>query len=288
MITIPLGVDSGTVGWLSWNLDPLMMLAVLAAGVVYLRLIGHRRSRFAGSEPVETRRVVSFFAALAVASVALFSPLAALANNTLLMAHTLQHLLLTVIVPPLVYYGLPPWLIAAFARSGRPWRIWRALTQFVVAFVLFHLPFALSHVPVFFELTLDYGFLHSAEHLVFVATALLVWWPLMAPGRPYGQLTPGVQLLYLFVQWIPGQITGALIVNADQSLYATYAAASRVWGMSAAFDQQIGGLIMWLGMIAVYIAAMIVVFFRWAAGEDRDQRERYARASSPGGTVRGK
>jgi putative membrane protein len=187
-----------------------------------------------------------------------------------------QHLLLTLAIPPLIYYGLPEWVYAAFARTGRPWRIWRVLTQPVLAFALFQLPFSAAHAPIFYDLTLRNQPVHIAEHLLFIATAFIAWWPLLAPGRAYGQLPPGVQLLYLFAQTLPGQLVGALITIADGTLYAKYAAAPRIWGLSPQTDQQLGGLIMWVGSGAVYLGAMAFVFFRWASGEDRAEKERYA------------
>jgi cytochrome c oxidase assembly factor CtaG len=44
-------------------------------------------------------------------------------------------------------------------------------------------------------------------------------------------------------------------------------------------DQQLGGLIMWIGTGTVYLGAMAYVFFRWAGGEDRAEKERYAAAA---------
>jgi cytochrome c oxidase assembly factor CtaG len=65
---------------------------------------------------------------------------------------------------------------------------------------------------------------------------------------------------------------GALIVFAGQPLYSVYANAPRVWGFSPLFDQQLGGLIMWLIMDIPLIVTITILFFRWMASQERKQR----------------
>jgi putative membrane protein len=262
----------------SWYPDPVVILGVSAATWLYLRAIGPQRHRFEGSAPVERARVVSYFLGLAAIVVALLSPLEPLADDYLLSAHMIQHLLLTIVAPPLMLYGIPVWVWAAFRRRERVWRVWRVLTLPLVALVLFHGPFSVAHVPWFYDLTLRSTVVHVAEHFVFTGAAFLVWWPVLAPGRSFGQLPPGLSILYLFAQTVPGQLVGALITVADSPLYQTYADASRVLGISVMADQQAGGLIMWVGTGTFYLSAMSVVFFRWAQGEDSRERGRWSQA----------
>lgn len=265
----------------SWYPDPVVIFGVLMAGWLYLRAIGPLRQRFDGSAPVERSRIACYFIGLAAIVVALLSPLEPLADDYLLSAHMIQHLLLTIVAPPLMLIGVPPWIWAAFKRRANVWRVWRVLTMPLVAIVLFHLPFSFVHVPWVYELTLNSTWVHVATHFVFIGTSLLVWWPVLAPGRAYGQLVPGLAILFLFAQTVPGQLVGALITIADDPLYPTYAAASRVWGMSPMVDQQAGGLIMWVGTGTFYLAAMSVIFFRWASNEDARERSRWTADAAP-------
>jgi hypothetical protein len=57
-------------------------------------------------------------------------------------------------------------------------------------------------------------------------------------------------------------------------LYAPYLAAPRIWGISAATDQQIGGLIMWVPANILVIVLMSVLFIRWMLDQERRQAER--------------
>lgn len=211
---------------------------------------------------------------------ALVSPLKQLSDSYLLSAHMGQHIMLTLIAPPLVIAGIPPWMIEPVKRRERIWRVWHVLTRPIVAFLLFHLPFALSHVPVFYDLTLQNHVAHIVEHNVYTSTAFLAWWPAVAPGREYGQLQPGGRMLYLLAQTLPGQVVGAMITGAETVLYPTYASAPRIWDIPAQADQQVGGMIMWIAVATFYLAAVGLVFFRWASSEDRDERRRYEVSAS--------
>ena len=69
-------------------------------------------------------------------------------------------------------------------------------------------------------------------------------------------------------------LAGALITLADGVLYPFYVSAPRVWGLTPAADQQLGGLLMWVvGTIYLWVAAS-VVWFRWSAREESGDVER--------------
>ncbi len=59
-------------------------------------------------------------------------------------------------------------------------------------------------------------------------------------------------------------------------LYAPYIAAPRIWGISAATDQQLGGLIMWVPVSIFYIVIMSVLFIRWMLQQEAEQQAKEA------------
>jgi putative membrane protein len=81
-----------------------------------------------------------------------------------------------------------------------------------------------------------------------------------------------VQCLYLFLLAIPGAVVGAFITLAEPGLYAPYTEAPRLWNISLATDQQVGGLTMWVFENAIYLLIITVIFFRWAGRADREAR----------------
>jgi cytochrome c oxidase assembly factor CtaG len=55
-------------------------------------------------------------------------------------------------------------------------------------------------------------------------------------------------------------------------VYTTYVLAPRISPLSAYEDQQLGGLIMWVGTGFYFLIASGVVFFSWASREETANR----------------
>ena len=138
----------------AWQWEPsvLIGLALLAGG--YLAGVGPLRGRFAESAPVPRWRSRLFLVGVLILFIALVSPLDTLADSYLLSMHMVQHLLITLIVPPLLLAGTPGWLLRPLLRPRYALSIGRAITNPVFAFLVFNMTFAAWHVPALYELTL--------------------------------------------------------------------------------------------------------------------------------------
>ncbi|MGH7266075.1 MAG: cytochrome c oxidase assembly protein, partial [Candidatus Rokuibacteriota bacterium] len=156
------------------------------------------------------------------------------------------------------------------------------LTRPAVALGLASATLAVWHVPVFFEAALRDDALHALEHLTLLATALLAWWPLLGPLPEWPRLAPPARLLYLFLAMIAMSAVAAPITLADRVLYPFYERAGAAWPLAARADQELAGIVMWMGGTLGYLIAGTLVFFRWAAAEERDERETQAAASGGG------
>jgi putative membrane protein len=275
---LPLLQSDANISFWSWSPDPGVAFGVSAAAWYYYRRAGGRPAE--GLEPISRARKISFGAGLATIVIALMSPIGVLADDYLLSVHMFQHVMLTIAAPVLILLGIPAWMYTPVTRAfdGKPWRVWRVLTLPVVAFAVFQLPYAVYHVPAIYELSLQYLPVHIAAHMFMLLAALVSWWAVLAPNRELGKAAPAIAMIYLFVQTIPGQIVGAMITYSDHVLYPKYSAADRAFGLTALDDQQIGGLIMWIGTSTIYLVAVAIIFFRWAAREDRAERQHYAGA----------
>jgi putative membrane protein len=250
-----------------------VVAGLVALQVVYVLCVGPYRDRFAGSVSVPRWRQVSFTAGIVTMFVALATPLDTLADEYLFTAHMLQHLLLTLAAAPLLLIGMPGWLVRHLLSATRLTGFVRWARHPLVAFFGFNLVFALAHVPSFYELTLASEPLHAAEHLVFVGTAVLMWMPVLSPVRDIAAPYPPLgQVLYLFLQTVPASLLGALLSATSSPYYPTYVLAPRIVSLSALEDQQLGGLLMWVGSGMYFLIATGVVFFVWASREEAANR----------------
>jgi cytochrome c oxidase assembly factor CtaG len=190
--------------------------------------------------------------------VALLSPIDTF-DGELFALHMAQHLLLLLVVPPLLWLGAPLlpilWALPATERRGAGrllgprghlHRVFHVLTNPALAATLFVGGMLLWHVPRLYDAAQARTMAHDLEHLTFLGTGLLYWWPVIHPtgGVRRLQLAPG--LLYFLAPMLSGNVLGALLTLANVPVYQTYQAMPRTWGISVLQDQQLGGLLMWI------------------------------------------
>ena len=246
--------------WQQWDLHPSVIIGLALLGGLYVYLGGLDAPR---------RQVASFAAALGVLGLVLNGPLHNLSDAYLFSAHMLQHLALTLVFPPLLLYGTPAWVVRPLLRPGWVLRLARGVTRPLAAGAIFSVPITFWHFPRFYEAALEHHALHIVQHLVFIATAVIMWWPILSPVPELPRAGYPTQLLYLFVLGLPMSLAGAMITLAEGVLYPFYVAAPRVFGLAPLADQQLGGLLMWVvGTIYLWVAAS-VVWFRWSAREEQ-------------------
>jgi putative membrane protein len=256
----------------SWSWQPaiLLSLGLVAAGYAYGFYYLRRRGlleRLLQQGLIRRSQPWYFGAGLATLGLALLSPIDTL-SNVLFLMHMTQHILLVMVAAPLILLGLPapfmrPLIQNARLKAGLAW-----LTHPFVAFMLYNLTLIAWHAPALYDAALRNRFIHDLEHAMFFYTAVLSWWPLLSPVRELPRLSYPAQMLYIFLIAIPGGILGAVLVFADTIFYPTYAAAPRLWGLTALADQQAAALVMMVPGKAIYLIALTVVFFIWFNQED--------------------
>ena len=249
--------------WWRWSIHPSTVIGIAALGALYIW--GSVRLR---QQPTTSQKI--FFAAgLLVMFASLNGPVHDLSDDYLFSAHMVQHLLLTLAVPPLLLAGTPGWLLRPVLSRKYVAPIVRRLTRAPMAFVLFNLTIAVWHLPPFYNAAMANHSLHIVEHLTFMAAAVLMWWPLLSQLPEFPRLAYPGQMLYSFLMSIPMSIVAVYIAMADHVLYPAYSAAPRILPLTPLEDQLLGALIMWIPGGLIFIIIMTVVFFKWnARGED--------------------
>jgi cytochrome c oxidase assembly factor CtaG len=172
---------------------------------------------------------------------------------------------LLVLSRPLVpmLWGLPlPWrrAIGRATKSPPVQRQWRRLTDPLSAWSLHAIALWVWHAPKLFQATLVSDWVHTAQHLSFLLSALLFWWSLFySHGRP----GYGLSVLYVFTTALHTSILGVLLTFAPSLWYPAYAGTTSAWGLTPLQDQQIGGLVMWVPAGVVYMGLGLYLFAQW-------------------------
>ncbi len=234
---------------------------LLAALYVAGALAARRRPR--------TRQTIAFAAALAVILIA-HGPIDRLTDQRLFFVHMFQHFLQTLVIPPLLLLGVPGWMLRRWVMSGSILPLARFFTRPLTAFLLFSGVLILVHNPPIFDLMCRDESFHIAIHLLFMTVGVLLWWPLLSPLPELPRLPYPAQIMYLFLLMIPMAAVAAPITLAMHIVYPWYAEGPHPWGLSARADQVLGGLLMWVGEGLYLMCIFSMIFFRWAAREDRD------------------
>jgi putative membrane protein len=237
-----------TFGLLSWSVDPTVLAGIAALAAAYVWLLRHRGASLETWSPISR---VYFAAGLAVLLLALESPIDVGGDRYLFSLHMVQHLMLSMVVPPLLLLGLP-------AR----WLAWNRLRVHpIVASLVFNGVLVTWHLPFLYQATLTNEGIHVLEHLSFLATGVLFWRPIIAPAVARLGLSPIGKIAYLGFAGIPPTILGIAFILSRSVLYPFYATAPRISSLGPLEDQQLAGLVMFgLGNL-IYFGATAVLFF---------------------------
>jgi putative membrane protein len=250
---------------MSWVIHPEALAGLSALAGAYLAL--SRLHRRAQEERVGTWRVAAFICGLGVILLAITGPLHDMAESHLFSAHMVQHLLLTLVVPPLLLAGTPGWMLRPLLRLPGAAATGAVFTRPLIACSIFNVVLAAWHLPGPYDWALRNHGAHILEHVLFVATGLLLWWPVLGPLPEWPRPAPPAQLLYLFLAGIPMAMIAAFITLSDDVLFPFYGKAPQQWGLSPLADQRLGGVIMWVPGTLGFLVAMTVVYFGWVGGD---------------------
>ena len=262
----------------AWSFDPFVILGlVLSAGlyVVGLRRLWKKAGTGSGIRKWEAAAFAGGWTVLAIAMV---SPLHRL-GEVLFSAHMAQHTLIIGLAAPLLILGRP--LVPALFAVPMRWRravgdaahnptvraIWLTITMASIAWLLHAVALWVWHLPGPYQTTLTSDFMHSLQHVSFLATALLFWWALIH-GRG-ARMGYGAAILYLFTTAVHTGGLGALLTFSNRPWYPSYAAGSEAWGLTPMEDQQLAGLIMWVPAGLSYVVAALLLLAGWLRESER-------------------
>jgi cytochrome c oxidase assembly factor CtaG/polyferredoxin len=254
---------------ISWPFDPGLLAVLLLTAGIYLHgwLILHWRS----PQRWHVGQLSAFFGGLLAIFLALASPIEPF-SFLLLQVHMVQHLLLMMAAPPLLWLGDPLfpmlsglpapirtyWLAPLF-RSRRLRHFFRWLVHPVPAWLIFVGATWLWHLPVPYETALRSDGWHYVQHLAFFAAGLIFWNPVVRPFPSRPSWSRWLLLPYLLLADIQNTVLAALLTFSDRVLYPYYADMPRLEGLSALDDQATAGVLMWVpGSIAFLLPLFLI------------------------------
>ena len=230
-----------------FSFEWLYLGLALAVGAGYVRAT--RRDR------PPAWRAWSLGVGLLLVAASLNSPLETIAAKRLLLVHLLQNALIADIAPLLILLGLTPAMCAALSRRGaRHIRARYALPAWLIAWYG-------THLAGFYNWALDTGWALNIEHGVLILGGLLFWWPIVS-----GRLATAAGLAYLGAGFVASSFLGLALIFSSRPFYSFYVHAPRLWGLSPARDQNLGGILMNAEQTVVFLLA--IGYYVWLLLEE--------------------
>lgn len=258
--------------WLvPWEPSILVVVCTALAAWGYLR--GLRR----GHGHVAWPRQLAWWAGLAILYVGLHTHLDYYAEHQFFI-HRLQHLGLHHLGPFLMVLARPGVVLRAAlplrfrTRVLRPVMAWaplRATFDFLfhplVAALLFVGLVYLWLVPsIHFYAMLDVR-LYKLMNYSMAVDGLLFWWVVLdRRTSPPAHLSPGRRMFTAALAIPPQILIGAYVTFSRHELYAVYDVCGRIFlNVSAATDQYLGGLILWIPSSMMSVLGALLAFSAW-------------------------
>ncbi len=284
-------INSSLPGWGSWSFQPVVVLALLAAGVLYARMYRRAAARSSTSAP-NAGHWLPYAAGLLTLAVALLSPLDPIGDRYLLSAHMMQHVLLSDIAPallvlglraPILPLGLSREALLALAPGGRSGRVLSRLTSPWLAIPLWVAATWIWAIPSVFDFAAQHQVVHALEHATLFYTGLAMWWLIIDP-LPRARLRPnGERLALLGFTRLASACVCLPLTWISTTEYPLYANAPRAFGLSAINDQHQAGASMCFIEALVFGIAFVAVFISILGRDDsRMTLGEYAAAGSRG------
>jgi cytochrome c oxidase assembly factor CtaG len=268
----------------AWSADPTVLVPIALLAAAYLAAM-RAVNRAHPTNPVPSIRAACWLLGLGAILVALQSPIEAY-DTTLFSVHMVQHILLTLIGPPLLALGAPITLILRAVRPETRRRVVlpilhslpvRIVTFPLVTWLLFALAMWGTHFSPIFNQSLEEPAVHQVEHAFYLVAGCLFWWPVVALDPSPWRMSEPARILYTFLQMPQNSFLGLAIISATAPLYAHYATLGRDWGPPVLEDQMMAGALMWVVGDIVFLVAILGIVLSWMRREERETRAADAR-----------
>lgn len=255
-----------------WEPVPSIAIGLIALLVAYLW----------GTKFKITWKTAIFISGIAILWIGLMSPLDELGDEYLFSAHMMQHMILEFIGPLMLIAALPEEMVHSWIKIPVIKLAERTLGNPFVALTVATIVMLVWHIPPIYDITLENETVHIIEHITFMVSGTMLWWPVFKPISE-GRLKPMAATVYLTVAGFLASILGMIYTMSDFPFYAAYAnphdhhnllpLIRGKWGLTQLEDQKLGGAIMWVICTLNFFWALMAVMIEWLReGEGDDVR----------------
>jgi len=264
--------------WSSWSADPLAIIVLLVAGVLYAQAYRRAARNSAPGRGPGTGHWLPYSLGLLVIAIALLSPLDAVGDGYLLSAHMGQHILLSDVAPALLVLGLrAPVLPLGLGRrglrlvapGGQAGRAIAFATNPWVALPLWAAATWIWAIPAVFDFSAAHSGVHAFEHASLFYTGLAMWWLIIDPLPSARREPNGRRLAYLGFTRLASAGVCLPLVFLTATVYPRYADAPRAYSLSAITDQHLAGAGMCFLEFLIFGIAMVAVFISFLARDEQ-------------------
>jgi putative membrane protein len=258
---------------LYWHAHPDVIAVCVGLLAAYWFAVTQLRAEFSDAGRVRRSQAAMFVAGVVVIYAASSSPVHEIAEDYLASVHMAQHLAYTLIAPPLLIAGMPTWLLRAPLRHPAIRRVAQMVTLPLVAFAAFNAVQLMTHLPSMVDFALTHHWSHPLIHVLLVASALLMWWPILSPIDELPKLSYPLQMAYLFVQSLIPSVMAAFLTFSRSTFYSYYETAPRLWSLTPIEDQQFAGFVMKILGSLILWGFIGYAFFRWYQHDQAESLE---------------
>ncbi len=243
----------------AWDFQPTVVVGTVALMLAYLWVVRFRLNR----------KTLLFGSGVLLMFLTLIGPLDFLGDEYLFSAHMLEHLLFYLAVPPLLLLGLPAEPLRRLLSNKIMTRVEAFLRRPIFAWLLAVATMWLWHLPALYNAALNNEGIHAVEHLSFLVTGTIFFWPIFTPLQSH-RFSPVVGAVYIFSAMSANMILGILLTYAPLGYYPTYMHSTdatglfirTVWKLDPQSDLNLGGMFMWIIGGLLYFASLMAVFSR--------------------------
>lgn len=268
--------------------SPELIVFLLVVAAAYLWITGPLQRRYGWAFKVTVRNRIFFMIGLFLAYAGFGGPLNLLGHFQFTI-HMTQQSILYMLVPPMIYFGLPDGFFRKFMGQGGRLRKWLAvfIDRPIVPILLFNGLFSIYHMPVIFDSVMSNLFYHHGFHLLLVFLSFCSWWSIIGMISEWNALSGLKKMGLIIMNGVLLTPACALIIFANEPLFKIYTEGAselclpfysmsldspQLFNiMSPLHDQQLGGIVMKLVQEIAYGVALFYTFRQWYLKERDDE-----------------